>query len=315
MCLAESEQIVTEFNQSSGRETNSVEAELYQQFREKKLHHQPGFAYDTYLCTIPVDFPRVELHWHPQFEVIYIKKGRGVVSVNLTSYPVEAKCIVPVLPGELHAISAEPGIPMEYENIIFSLDLLDCTEGDDWCRQVLKGIREGRLIFPRPICPGTPFHARLAAALDGADEVCERREEGYPLLVKSQLFLFLHTLYIFRLPQPRSRPRDEVEKLKDVLQLVKERFSGSFSVAEAAAVAGYSPSHFMRMFRQATGRSFVEYLTNYRLDVAVHFLRETDDSITKIASECGFENESYFIRRFSQKYGVSPGRFRKRERH
>ena len=53
-------------------------------------------------------------------EVIYIKKGRGTVSVNLESYPVEAGCIVPVLPGELHAIDGAPDGPMEYENIIFS---------------------------------------------------------------------------------------------------------------------------------------------------------------------------------------------------
>lgn len=58
-----------------------------------------GFAYETYLCTIPLDFDRVNLHWHDQMEVIYIKKGRGTVSVNLESYPVEAGCIVPVLPG------------------------------------------------------------------------------------------------------------------------------------------------------------------------------------------------------------------------
>lgn len=76
-----------------------MELEEYTQYQETKLHEKPGFAYETYLCTIPLDFDRVNLHWHDQMEVIYIKKGRGTVSVNLESYPVEAGCIVPVLPG------------------------------------------------------------------------------------------------------------------------------------------------------------------------------------------------------------------------
>ena len=105
-----------------------MELEEYTQYQETKLHEKPGFAYETYLCTIPLDFDRVNLHWHDQMEVIYIKKGRGTVSVNLESYPVDAGCIVPVLPGELHAIDGVPDGPMEYENIIFSLSSMDIVE-------------------------------------------------------------------------------------------------------------------------------------------------------------------------------------------
>lgn len=155
-----------------------VELEEYTQYQETKLHEKPGFAYETYLCTIPLDFDRVNLHWHDQMEVIYIKKGRGTVSVNLESYPVEAGCIVPVLPGELHAIDGAPDGPMEYENIIFSLSILDSTETDDWCRHhVIQALRQGTLLFDRPIRPGTAFHDAAAAALDAADRACEAQSK------------------------------------------------------------------------------------------------------------------------------------------
>lgn len=49
--------------------------EEYSQYRETLLHEQPGFAYNTYLCTTPQDFARVDLHWHDQMEIIYVKKG------------------------------------------------------------------------------------------------------------------------------------------------------------------------------------------------------------------------------------------------
>ena len=157
-----------------------VELEEYTQYQETKLHEKPGFAYETYLCTIPLDFDRVNLHWHDQMEVIYIKKGRGTVSVNLESYPVEAGCIVPVLPGELHAIDGAPDGPMEYENIIFSLSILNSTETDDWCRHhVIQALRQGTLLFDRPIRPGNAFHDAAAAALDAADRACEARPQGF----------------------------------------------------------------------------------------------------------------------------------------
>jgi len=288
-----------------------MELEQYTQYQETRLHEQPGFAYNTYLCTIPQDFDRVNPHWHEQMELIYIKKGSGTVSVNLESYPVSAGCVVPVLPGELHAIEGDEGVRMEYENIIFSLGLLDSAEADDWCRGVLNQLRSGALRFERPIRPGTAFHREVSAALDGADAACEARGEGYALLVKSRLFLLLHALYTHRLSEEAPRPNEDAEKLKGLIAYVKQRFREPITVADAAAVAGYSPSHFMRMFRQVTGRTFVDYLTDYRLSAAVYYLKETNEDIGAVAANCGFENISYFIRRFRRKYGTSPGRYRK----
>ena len=69
--------------------------EEYSQYRETLLHEQPGFAYNTYLCTIPQDFAPVDLHWHDQMEIIYVKKGRGTVTASSRKYPVMAGSIMP----------------------------------------------------------------------------------------------------------------------------------------------------------------------------------------------------------------------------
>ncbi|MBQ1421247.1 MAG: AraC family ligand binding domain-containing protein, partial [Firmicutes bacterium] len=150
-----------------------MEIEEYIQYHETKLHEQPGFSYNTYLCTIPLDFPSVPMHWHEQMEIIYIKKGNGTVSVGMKPYEVSAGCIIPVMPGELHSIDGSTGGPMEYENIIFSLDLLDSTEQNDWCRSsVIIPMKENRFLFERPIRPGTAFWDEVSACLDQADEAC-----------------------------------------------------------------------------------------------------------------------------------------------
>ncbi len=308
---------------------DSMELEEYIQYHESKKHEQPGFSYNTYLCSIPQDFEKVNLHWHEQMEIIYIKKGSGIVTVNLKPIPVSAGYIIPILPGELHSISImpagiknEPGNAggihgsapghMEYENIIFSLSILDSREENDWCRaNVIQALEKKALHFPRPIVPGTAFHTAVAAALDEADTISGKRDEGYPLMLKSCLFRFIFALYTHKSEEKAPQFSSHEQMLKKIILFVREHFSENITIEKAAAEVEYSPSHFMRFFKQETGHSFVEYLNEYRIAYAGYLLKESSDAIGEIASRCGFDNFSYFIRLFKRKNGVTPKEYRK----
>ena len=61
---------------------NSLE---YENLLENKTHADPMFPYNTYLCSIPLDFNSVSLHWHEFMEIIYIKKGKGNVTVDFNN--------------------------------------------------------------------------------------------------------------------------------------------------------------------------------------------------------------------------------------
>ena len=82
----------------------------YENYQEKVLHGNPLFPYITYLCSIPLDFAYVPLHWHDAMEIIYIKKGRGIITVDFTQYEVSAGTIALILPGQLHSIE-------QFENV------------------------------------------------------------------------------------------------------------------------------------------------------------------------------------------------------
>jgi AraC-like DNA-binding protein/mannose-6-phosphate isomerase-like protein (cupin superfamily) len=285
--------------------------EAYAQYKETKVHGREGFAYNTYLCTIPLDFARVRPHWHDEMEIIYIKKGAGRVTVDRHSFPVGAGWIVLVAPGRLHAIDGTPGGRMEYENIIFSLSILDTPE-NDWCREnVLRPLQEGRLALPVCLAPGEALYAAAAQALDGADAACAAAQPGYPLLVKSELFRLLFALYhAGEGASPVPLPDAGTDRLKSVLAYVNAHYAEPITVADAAKAAHYSAAHFMRFFHAGTGQSFIEYLTDHRLAAAARALLETDTPISDIAQECGFESASYFCRRFKEKYCVSPREYR-----
>ena len=92
---------------------------------------------------------------------------------------------------------------------------------------------------------------------------------------------------------------------------MQNRYAKTISIKYVADLCGFSESHFMKLFKELTGMSFTAYLVNYRLELSAKQLRETDEKIIDIATNCGFNNHSYFTRAFLKKYGLTPAKYRR----
>ena len=97
-------------------------------YHEIKEHAGRDFPFNIYPCSIPADFRQVPVHWHEDMEIIAVKKGRGVVTVDMEPYEAGAGEAVVVFPGQLHGISQCGSEAMEYENIIFLPSMLMSAE-------------------------------------------------------------------------------------------------------------------------------------------------------------------------------------------
>jgi two-component system response regulator YesN len=98
--------------------------------------------------------------------------------------------------------------------------------------------------------------------------------------------------------------------LEESIRYVHEHYQENFGLEQAAERAGLSSAYFSKLFREKTGSSFVEYLTNTRVEEAKRLLRSGDLKISDIGVRVGYPNPSYFIRVFTKKTGVSPQRYR-----
>ena len=85
--------------------------------------------------------------------------------------------------------------------------------------------------------------------------------------------------------------------------------------SDVAAHCGLSYNHFSSSFKKAVGRSFSEYITLVRMSEAEKMLISSEKSVTDIALSCGFSSTSYFISRFKNLKGVSPGQWRRNTKH
>ena len=199
---------------------------------------------------------------------------------------------------------------MEYENIIFELELLGGAE--DLCAEkYLLPLQSGRLSLPARLTPNDLCYLQAAACLREVEEANRAKLPGYELLVKGALLRFL-SLLIAQGKQQLSVETADTQRLKAVLQWISAHYAEGLRVADAAGVCSFSSSHFMRWFRQMTGQSFVAFLNEYRLNAAAEALHATDETVLTIASRCGFENLSYFNRAFKAHFGMTPREYRKK---
>ncbi len=286
----------------------------YEKRKEEKRHADSRFPYNIYLCSIPRDFRVVPVHWHEEMELISIKKGAGQVILDLTPFSVAAGDLAVVFPGKLHGIRQKAGCAMEYENIIFRLDMLIPALPDRCSAEYLVPLTAGQGPASYVCTRGCPEFSAVQEQIARLDAISDSRPAGYELAVKGiffeLLFLILHERQGRADDAAGSRFQD---KIKRVLKEVETRYAQPLPVKEAAQLCGYSASHFMKFFRQQMGMSFVEYLNDYRLQMAARMLVSTEETVTAIARLCGFDQPSYFNRLFRRKYGMTPSAYRKEE--
>lgn len=94
------------------------------------------------------------------------------------------------------------------------------------------------------------------------------------------------------------------------LAFMRENLHRDISRDETARHAGISPSHFSRVLKERTGRSFTELLRQCRVDLACDLLRNSEKNLAQIADRCGFCDQSYFTHVFQDVKGVTPRQYR-----
>ncbi len=99
--------------------------------------------------------------------------------------------------------------------------------------------------------------------------------------------------------------------LRRVLDMLAANYHRDVTLFEMAGESGYSPAHFLRMFRAATGKTPCRYLRDLRLDEARRALIETDEQLASIAFRVGFSSHSHLTRLFRKQFGSPPSEFRR----
>ena len=139
-------------------------------------------------------------------------------------------------------------------------------------------------------------------------------EDYRKILIRTTLDDMLQELYRFV-----ARICDFLDKNINANQSVAERAKAyieahyadsGLTLDQVASEMGISPNYFSAQFKQNTGSSFINYLTNVRISHAKEYLKSGNYKTYEVALRCGYENPTFFSTIFKRRTGVSPSEYR-----
>ncbi|SEQ24436.1 two-component system, response regulator YesN [Lachnospiraceae bacterium NE2001] len=104
-----------------------------------------------------------------------------------------------------------------------------------------------------------------------------------------------------------NRSSGVIDKARDY---INANYQKDISLDEVSREINISPYYFSKVFKEATGQNFIDYLTGLRIEKAKELLDNTDMSMKEICVEVGYSNPNYFSRIFKKIVGVSPTEYR-----
>jgi two-component system response regulator YesN len=119
------------------------------------------------------------------------------------------------------------------------------------------------------------------------------------------------SLRSFVIRRRESMPRLLAEK---AARYIEENYGdASLSAESVCEHLHVSRSYFFEVFKKETGRSFVQYLTDVRMEHAVTLLRDPEMKTITVAYAVGYEEPNYFSHVFKRRFGVTPARYRRQD--
>ena len=281
------------------------------QYLEKGRHGTPMFPVEYYDCEYPANLAGLPVHWHEEFEVTYVRKGSCTYLIDLMPIRVKKGDFLFLPSGVLHGIPEGNTKMLETESFVFHPGMLG---GMDVCGvKYISPLENGDIRFPYVFSKegAGELSKGLKMLFDRLKNSFLDRETGYEMEVKACLLEMVLLLYReSSFERRKEENQSTIERLRKVIQYIKENYQKSVTVGELAAVCHFSECYFMRFFKQYMNMTCVEYMNQYRMEIAAERLASGRESITDIALDTGFNNISYFNRVFKKSFGMTPKAYR-----
>ena len=282
---------------------------MYFELKENKPHGTKDDPFSTYHIENAGRSFQIPVHWHDEFEIIYVRSGFLTVSISGESYIGKTGEAFVVSPGNLHLMGSQSGT-VDYYTFLFPLKYISFRTDDMLDEKLLEPLNSGHLM----ICPRVN---------DTAKELCEQlikiyeakndeSESKITTQVRTKIILLQFILEMWKkgfVIENDTSGRNTVEK--EMVSYIQQNFTGKISLREFGEQFHLSEKYISRYFKEHFHITLSQYVTYLRLEHAKQLLQDTDIPVTDVAMQSGYQNVSYFIRSFQKAYAVSPLKSRK----
>ncbi|MGX7024105.1 helix-turn-helix transcriptional regulator [Vagococcus hydrophili] len=256
-------------------------------------------------------------HWHKEIEIIYVTKGSVNIGYNDQIIQVHEGEIFVFGSGESHYFVASPGSIRR----VFQFDLSlfrDSLFKDKSHKELAKLFAEAEnhsVHWPNEV------KEKVLVCLHDLIKEMHELKIGYEHAMISDL-LRLMTIYYRDMPiKPEiyrkanfvdaTNNHETLERLNEIFIYIENHYDELITLDEMAEVVGFSPYYFARFFKKNTGQTFMQFLTDYRINQAKYILSHEKIPMIEVAEKSGFNSVKTFHHVFKEQVGMSPLKFHK----
>jgi len=237
-------------------------------------------------------------HYHDTYAIGVMERGSYLLYHNGNNVQVDAGQVMLINPSDVHG-----GEPVDDKGWKYRMLYPNVTLMRKIAREITAG--DWQPHFPSPIVDD-PIVARQILHLTYVLEKSENR-----LKRDTAMRVGLGSLILRHAESQLSDcciapQRDAVRRVREYLETYYE---DNTSLDELAAIAGLSPFHLVRVFKDETGLPPHTYLTHVRIQRARELLMDNPMSIADVAYATGFTDQSHLTRWFKRIVGVTPGKY------
>jgi AraC-like DNA-binding protein len=261
----------------------------------------------------PNDVTEID-HYHDFSELVLVLSGRGRHVLEGESFPVAAGNVFVVQGQQVHSFRDRDGLVLV--NVMYDPQRVPLPAG---LLRRLPGYSALFMLEPT-FRSAHRFSSRLQLDRDdlgAAEALAERIEaesaqarpghEAVLLGLLTELMVFLSRRY----GESDVRESRALLEMGKLISTLEQRFSEPWTLEQMAKLARLSRTSLLRVFRQATGKSPIDYLIGLRIEAAKRLLRQSERSMTDIALDTGFGDSNYFARQFRIVTGTTPTAYRR----
>lgn len=256
------------------------------------------------------DFFDYPMHWHHAVELCYVLEGSYSVEANNKLYELKCPDILFIAAGDVHSLpyQKQPGKRMFLQFMLEDIGHL-CDLKD-----VMPFLSRTFLITAEL---DRDLHKAVSTRLDELKEVYEKKDLAYGIRIYALVLDIIADIssYAFYKPvdtHPSSiKNREYLNKIGELFKYIEKHYQEDISLDDAAKAVGFSRYYLTRCLKEAMGKSFLQFLHEYRVKKAEKLLLTGEMTMTEIASSTGFGSISSFNRVFKELKGCSPLEYRK----
>ena len=274
-------------------------------FNEIKQHGTEDFPFELYNLDKGHPKYKMAFHWHSSVELVRVLSGKLTVTLDDRVFEAQGGDILFFNSEVIHGATPHDCV---YQCLVFNPAFL--RSGNDTCNLFLDNLLSQNLHLPERIEDET-LKKFVGAIMDEMGA----RTDGFAFKViglAAQFFGTVQEKGYFAKQAYAGKDTQKIHKLKKVLKYIRDNFANEITLDDMAREADLSTKYFCSFFKNMTGTTPVKYLLTYRIERAARKLLSTDDSITQIAYDCGFNDLSYFIKTFKDIKKITPKHYRKK---